>query len=55
FQEAHTREPLVANKQFYFMAERDASLMLSENLIDELMQYWHAMRPVNEYFMHAAE
>ena len=43
------QEPLIANKQFYFMAEREAELLLNEQLLDELMDYWQAMRPVNQF------
>ena len=55
FQEAHAQESLIANKQFYFMAEREAEFVLSEQLIEGLMHYWHAMRPVNDYLMKGME
>jgi uncharacterized protein (TIGR02453 family) len=48
-------EPLVTNKQFYFITELDPKLMLEDNLIEMLMEYWHAMKPVNEYLRKAIE
>lgn len=42
-------EPLLANNQFYFTAEREAELILQDSLMDEVMQYWHAARPLNEF------
>ncbi len=49
------REPLLANKQFYFIGEEAPKLIYSEFLVDELMKYWHAMRPVNEYLTKALQ
>jgi len=54
-QAAVDAEPLVANKQFYFVTELDPKLMLEDNLIETLMEYWHVMRPVNEYLRQAME
>ncbi len=47
--EAIEQEPLILNKQFYFMAEREADLLTSKKLLPEMMTYWHAARPVNEF------
>lgn len=52
-QAAVEAEPMVANKQFYFITELDPKLMLEEYLVETLMEYWHAMRPVNEYLKRA--
>ena len=54
-QAAVDAEPLVANKQFYFVTELDPKLMLKDNLIETLMEYWHAMQPVNAYLKRAME
>lgn len=54
-QAAVESEPLIANKQFYFVTELDPKLMLEDNLIEILMEYWHAMKPVNEYLKQAME
>jgi uncharacterized protein (TIGR02453 family) len=54
-QAAIDAKPLIANKQFYFVAELDPKLMLEDNLIETLMEYWHAMKPVNEYLRKTIE
>ena len=43
------KEPLILHKQYYFVAEKDPSLLTSEKLLDEVMEYWHTGRPVNEF------
>jgi uncharacterized protein (TIGR02453 family) len=45
--------PLVANKQFYFMAELPGKFALREDLVDVLMDYYRAGRPVNEFLQEA--
>jgi uncharacterized protein (TIGR02453 family) len=53
FLEAAITEPFIANKQFYFGAELDKSLILSDNLADELMRYYRASRKLNDFFQEA--
>jgi len=55
FQSAHVKEPLIAKKQFYYMAQRKPELILSKELLSEIMSYWHTARPVNEYFIRAIQ
>jgi uncharacterized protein (TIGR02453 family) len=43
------KEPLVANKQFYFMAELDARVLLDEALPDRLMSYYRAGSGINSF------
>ena len=49
WKEACEREALVANKQFYLVAERKAEWLTGSGLVDELLEYWHAARPLNEF------
>ena len=49
WQHAYEKEPLIANKQFYFVAEETPELITSQNLVEKLMNYWKIMHPVNEY------
>jgi uncharacterized protein (TIGR02453 family) len=49
FKEAAKKEPLIANKQFYVMAERPAKLVASATLLDELMEHHGAMAPFNAW------
>lgn len=55
FQEAVKIEPLVANKQFYFMAtyEDDEKLLLREDLMDWVMQHYEAGLAWNQFFAEA--
>ena len=49
FKEVYEEEPLIANKQFYFLAHEQESTITSPRLMEVIMQYWQAARPVNEY------
>ena len=42
-------EPLLMNKQFYYMGEKSVDWISSENLVEELMTYWHVARPLNQF------
>ncbi len=53
FQEVALKEPLVANKQFYYSASLDPKLITSEELPDKLMEYYVAGRKVNEFLKQA--
>jgi len=53
FKEAAQIEPLVANKQFYFVAEREPELLLQKDLLKEIMKYWKTMKPVSEFLKNA--
>ncbi len=55
WQDTFEKEPLIANKQFYFIAEETPELICSDSLKQELMKYWHIMRPVNEYLTQAIQ
>lgn len=44
-------EPLIANKQFYFVGEEAPAIINSELLVQEIMGYWQAMYPVNNYLL----
>lgn len=47
------KEPLIANKQFYFMTDLDGSSLLSEQLPDQLMSYYRAGREINAFLRSA--
>jgi uncharacterized protein (TIGR02453 family) len=46
-------QPLVANKQFYYMAELEAGTILKKNLPDIIMQYYHAGKNMNAFLKRA--
>ncbi|MFA6262135.1 MAG: DUF2461 domain-containing protein [Bacteroidia bacterium] len=49
-QELVAKEPLIANKQFYFQASLKANLITSDELADTLMEYVKAAKKVNDFF-----
>lgn len=57
FKEAHAIQPLIANKQFYFMAEYtdNESLLLREDLMDWVLNHYKIGRAWNQFFSAAME
>jgi uncharacterized protein (TIGR02453 family) len=47
------KEPLIANKGFYFMAELGSKEVLSPKLCDTIMDYYKAGRPLNRFLIKA--
>lgn len=50
FRAAAEKQPLIANKQFYYFAKLDAKHILDSNLTDTLMEYYFAGKHVNQFF-----
>jgi len=46
-------QPLVANKQFYYMAELEAETILKKNLPELVLQYFHAGKAMNAFLKKA--
>jgi len=53
FKELATKQPLLASKQFYYMAELDADALLKKNLPEVMMQYYLAGRQINDFLRRA--
>lgn len=53
FKEYVTQQPLVANKQFYYMAELEAETILKKNLPELVLQHYHAGKAMNTFLKHA--
>jgi len=54
FKEAHAKEALIANKQFYFMATYDdESIIKKEDLIDWIIEHYKAGMAWNQFFSDA--
>jgi len=53
FKEYVAKQPLVANKQFYYMAELEAETILKKNLPELVMQHYHAGKTMNVFLKHA--
>ena len=49
FKEAAKKEPLLANKQFYFMAELDPENALRPDFPDFAVEYFKAAKAVNDF------
>lgn len=49
----YEEQPLIANKQFFYTADCDPSLILEENLPELLMEYYHAGKPMNDFLREA--
>lgn len=49
FQEIVKKEPLIANKQFYYSAELKPDLICLDDLPDKLMEYYIAGKKVNDF------
>lgn len=46
-------EKLILNKQWFFVAEREPELLLSEKLLFEIMEYYFAAKPLNDFLKQA--
>ncbi|MEN0004064.1 MAG: DUF2461 domain-containing protein [Bacteroidota bacterium] len=51
FQEAAAKEPYVANKQFYYMAELDPKHILQDDFLDFAESYYLASKPFNDFLV----
>lgn len=50
FKSAAAKEPLLYNKQFYFMAELDPELALGPGFPDLAAEYFRCAKPLNDFF-----
>jgi uncharacterized protein (TIGR02453 family) len=53
FQSAHQQQPLIANKQFYYLSKLSPKLITDEQLMDRIMDLWHIARPVKDFLTKA--
>ena len=53
FKELALDEPLIANKQFYYVAKLSPDKVLSDDLPDTLMEYWETANPVRTFLLEA--
>ena len=49
FKELFLTEPLIANKQFYFLKTLSSEKILSKNLLKTVMDLYHVGKPLNEF------
>jgi uncharacterized protein (TIGR02453 family) len=50
YMEAFEKEPLIANKQFYYMKEFKSDVLLSDELLPLLIKHYYAAKPLNDFF-----
>ena len=53
FDEVLKKEPLIANKQFYYFTELAPEKILSKTLSNNLMKYYFAAKPMNGFLQRA--
>ena len=53
FDRIKEKQPLIANKQFYFFDRLDLDTILKPNLTDIVMKHYHIGKPLNTFFRHA--
>lgn len=53
FQAVSEKEPLIANKQFYYSASEKPDIIIADELPDKLMEYYRAGRKVNDFLRQA--
>ena len=53
FQSVAVKEPLIVNKQFYYMAEIKSDILLKNDLPDKLMEYYLAGKKLNDFLKSA--
>ncbi len=53
FKPAFEQEPLIANKQFYFMVDLPASTVFEKDGLKTILKYYKAAYPVNNYLREA--
>lgn len=51
FAEIQNEQPLIANKQFYYFAEIDPKLQLSDQLVDEMFEAYEASTAVRQFLI----
>jgi uncharacterized protein (TIGR02453 family) len=46
---AHTTEPLIANKQFYYAKSLSSDILMSPDLLPTIIEYYEAAQPLNQF------
>lgn len=49
-QSIYEEEALIGNKQFYYVDVRKPDFVTSKTLLKEIMEYWLAAKPLNDFF-----
>jgi uncharacterized protein (TIGR02453 family) len=49
YKDIHDKEPLVANKQLYYVAELDPDIIFTDDFLPRLIDYYKVARPLNDF------
>ncbi|MEL6537771.1 MAG: DUF2461 domain-containing protein [Bacteroidota bacterium] len=49
YKECFDTEPLITNKQFYYVREFTSDILLTDELLPTIIDYWQAARPMNAF------
>ena len=49
FKDIFEQEPLIANKQFYYLKHAAPEFFLQENILDIVLNHWLAAKPLNDF------
>lgn len=49
YKEMHKKEPLITNKQFYYVSELAPDVILTDDLLPLVIAYWKAAKPLNDF------
>jgi len=49
YQELFEKESLIANKQFYYVTEFKPNIVLQDDLLKFVIDYWKAAKPLNDF------
>ncbi|MHA2090502.1 MAG: DUF2461 domain-containing protein [Candidatus Kariarchaeaceae archaeon] len=55
FKEIQEKQPLIANKYFFFRADIDPKILLETDFMDQVMEFYETGRPFNQYLKQALE
>ena len=50
YKEVFKVEPLISKKQFYFVKEFKQDILLTDELLPLIVDYWKAAKPLNDFF-----
>lgn len=53
FSEVFEKQPLIANKQFYYFTEQGPEKILNKNLSAQLMKFYFVAKPMNQFLQKA--
>ncbi|MCI5054490.1 MAG: DUF2461 domain-containing protein [Flavobacteriales bacterium] len=50
-QDIYEKEPLIANKQFYYVKNLGMELAYADDIVENLVEHWLVAKPLNDFFL----